>query len=87
VNDSTVAATVIATGESVDPRSVPNIKQLFTFIENGIAHNAARLEVAYDGARGFPATIIYDGSLAAVDDEITYTVTDVSIVRALNNGR
>lgn len=83
VNDSTV----IATGASVDPRSVPNIKKLFAFIENGIANNAARLEVAYDGTLGFPAKIIYDGSAAAVDDEITYTVTDVSIIRALNNRR
>lgn len=77
VNDSTISATVIATGQSIEPGSVPGIKKLFDFIDQGLAQNAAVLDVAYDPTLGFPAKIVYVGSYSIADDGITYTVSDV----------
>jgi hypothetical protein len=77
-NDSTVSATVIATGQAIDPRWVPNIKSLFSFIEHGIAINAAVLQVNYDPNLGYPSKIVYDGATNIADDEVTYTVSDVA---------
>src|SRR5262249_47607128 len=77
VNDSLVSATLIANGQSVNPRWVPSIKSLFDFIDRGIANHAAVLRVTYDPSLGFPKEIIYDGAANAADDEVNYTVSDV----------
>jgi hypothetical protein len=77
VNGSAVNATMISNGQSVDPRFVSSIESLFDFIQRGIANHSAVLEVTYDPARGFPTRIVSDGSKSAVDDEVTYEVSDV----------
>lgn len=77
VNDSLTSAVVIATGQAIDPRWVPSIKGLFDFIDRGIANHAAVLDVSYDPSLGFPSKIVYDGAANAVDDEVTYTVSEV----------
>jgi Family of unknown function (DUF6174) len=84
VNDSLVRATIIATGESVDPHYVRSIKALFDFIGQGIANHAAVLRVTYDPNLGFPREIIYDGAANTADDEINFTVSDVVLGGVLN---
>jgi uncharacterized protein DUF6174 len=79
-NASAVTATQISTGQALDTRFVLTIEALFDFIERGIANHSAVLEVTYDPVRGYPVRIVSDGSRNAVDDEVTYEVSDVSPV-------
>jgi len=78
VNDSVVSATQTSNGQSVNPAWMPTIERLFDFIARGIDEHAVVLDVTYDASLGFPSKITYDGSFAIADEEITYTVSDVS---------
>jgi hypothetical protein len=77
-NDSVIAARTISANAPVDVRYVPTIAGLFAFIDRAITSKAAVLHVTYDPQLGYPTQIVYDGSLTAADDEVTYTVTSVS---------
>ena len=77
INGTVFSATQISTGQALDTRFVSTIESLFDFIERGIANHYAVLEVTYDPTLGYPARIVSDGSRNAVDDEVTYEVSDI----------
>jgi len=77
-NDSVVSATRVADGRAADARSLPTINKLFDFIDQAIQKPAAKIDAHYDPARGYPRAIDYDGSLNVADDELIYTVSNVT---------
>jgi hypothetical protein len=69
--------TLQSTGEIIDAPWIPTIKKLFDVIDQDIARHAAVLRVTYDATLGYPSLIVSDPIANAVDDEVTYTVTNV----------
>jgi Family of unknown function (DUF6174) len=63
--------------QSVDVSSYPTVEDLFDTIRDGLDH-AGSIDVTYDAARGFPTRIAIDWVKNAIDDEITYMVTEFS---------
>ena len=57
----------------------PTIDGMFAVIFNATDRNAARVDVAYDPAFGFPTRIALDGSVKIADDESWYTLTNFHI--------
>lgn len=78
VADSALQVTLQSTGEVLNAPWIPTIKKLFDFIDQTIARPGASLHVTYDPTLGFPTAIVADPVPNAVDDEVTYTVTNVS---------
>jgi hypothetical protein len=76
-----VAATIIATGESVDVRDVLTVDELFALIERGIKSHYSELRVKYDASLGYPTEIYSDQSYQIADDETTYTVAALVAVK------
>ncbi len=67
------------TGLAIDPRfasSFPAVEGLFAVVDDAVARKAALLDVQYDAVRGFPVRISIDYISNALDDEITYLVSD-----------
>ena len=77
IEGAVFSATQISNGQALDTRFVSTIESLFDFIERGIANHYAVLEVTYDPTLGYPARIVSDGSRNAVDDEVTYEVSNI----------
>ena len=70
------------TGLAIDPRFTslfPAVEGLFAIVDDAVARNAAQLDVQYDAERGFPVRIAIDYLKNAIDDEITYVVTDFKV--------
>jgi hypothetical protein len=86
VNDSIISATRDADGTAADPRYLPTINELFDFIDTAIAEKAARIDVQYDAALGFPQQVDYDRSLNIADEELFYTVSNVKPLSVLRQG-
>ena len=78
LGDSVMSATRVSDGKPVDARQVPTINKLFDFIDRAITERAVTIDVTYDPELGYPRQIVYDKSLDFVDEEITYTVTNMS---------
>jgi Family of unknown function (DUF6174) len=78
IADSARQVTMVSTGEVLNAPWIPTIKKLFDFIDQTIARPAAVLHVTYDPTLGYPTEIVADPIANAVDDEVTYTVTNVS---------
>jgi uncharacterized protein DUF6174 len=78
IADSARQVTMESTGEVLNASWIPTIKKLFDFIDQEIARPAAVLQVTYDATLGYPTKIVADPIANAVDDEITYTVSNVS---------
>jgi hypothetical protein len=67
------------TGAEVDPRfatAFPTVDELFGVIEGAIARHAERVDAVYDPARGFPISVVIDGSADIADDESFYSIRD-----------
>ena len=77
LNDSVGGVLDLQGGAAVDTGLGMTVDDLFTFVQNAIDHHAQLIRAEYDGAKGFPTQIDYDGAAAIADDEITYRVTDV----------
>lgn len=63
----------VANGSEVpagDLHLYPTVEQLFAIIEDAIERKAARLDVEYDRANGYPTRIDIDYSSGTADDEI-----------------
>jgi hypothetical protein len=80
-NGVTTSLTKIASGAPVDTEyfdfdQIATMPKLFALIESAIANKAASISVTYDSVFGFPAHISIDHIKYAIDDEISYTVTD-----------
>ncbi len=78
VADSALQVTLQSTGEVLNAPWIPTIKKLFDYIDQDIARHAAVLRVRYDPTLGYPIEIVSDPVANAVDDEVTYTVSNVS---------
>jgi hypothetical protein len=76
--DTITSATQVSNGQAVDPRVTVSVSQLFDFIARAIDDRAERLDVTYDDTLGFPRSVSYDGDSRVADDEISFTVTDVT---------
>lgn len=83
VSDSVRQVTMDSTGELLNAPWIPTIKKLFDFIDQEIARPAAVLQVTYDPSLGYPAKIVADPIANAVDDEVTYTVSNVAALSVL----
>jgi len=83
VADSVRQVTMDSTGELLNAPWIPTINKLFDFIDQQIARPAAVLQVTYDPALGYPTKIVADPIANAVDDEVTYTVSNVAALSVL----
>ncbi|WP_107669726.1 DUF6174 domain-containing protein [Cyanothece sp. BG0011] len=54
------------------------IEELFNIIEEGIQRNADELLITYDPTLGYPTRVAIDYQKILADDEITYTVKNLS---------
>jgi len=85
VRGGVVQERTYASGTSVDPQysdlftAVPG---LFDLIEEAIRRDAAGLAVRYNGAYGYPESIQIDWVAGAVDDEVSYRISDFTIASA-----
>ena len=62
--------------------SVPlTVEALFAKVEDAIDHDADQLVVRYDPALGYPLEIAIDFIERAIDDEVTYTASDLTPIR------
>jgi Family of unknown function (DUF6174) len=77
VADSARQVTLQSTGATIDAPWIPTVKKLFDVIDQDIARHAAVLRVTYEPTLGYPSLIVSDPIANAVDDEVTYTVTNV----------
>jgi hypothetical protein len=82
VRDGLVVEQKYASGVSVDPQysdvftSVPG---LFDLIGEAIRREAAGLAVRYNPDLGYPESIQIDWVAGAVDDEVSYHITDLTL--------
>jgi hypothetical protein len=65
------------TGPESDRARGESGQQLFDIIDQDIQRNAAVLQVTYHPSLGYPTKIISDPIANAVDDEVTYTVSNL----------
>jgi hypothetical protein len=77
VNDSVFRVQLSGSDSTINAPWMPTIKKLFDVIEQDFDRNAAVLQVTYHPTLGYPTKIVSDPIANAVDDEVTYTVTDV----------
>jgi len=83
VRGGAVEEQTYASGTSVDPQysdlftAVPG---LFDLIDEAIRRDAAGLAVRYNSTFGYPESIQVDWVAGAVDDEVSYRITDFSPV-------
>lgn len=65
---------------SANPEFFPDVPGLFAVIEDAIARDAHRIDVAYDPDLGFPRTIAIDYIEQAVDEELTFQADNFSVL-------
>uniref|UniRef100_UPI0030DA0D0D DUF6174 domain-containing protein n=1 Tax=Crocosphaera watsonii TaxID=263511 RepID=UPI0030DA0D0D len=61
-----------------DLTSPKTIEELFNIIEDAIKRNADEMQISYDPTLGYPTRVAIDYEKILVDEEITYTVTNLS---------
>ncbi len=83
VRGGAVAERTYASGTSVDPQyadlftAVPG---LFDLIDEAIRRDAAGLAVRYNSEYAYPESIQIDWVAGAVDDEVSYRITDFALL-------
>jgi Family of unknown function (DUF6174) len=80
VSDTVAGVFDLATGAEVDRQLGETVEDLFAFVQTAIDRPAERIVVEYDGAKGFPSAIDYDGAAQIADDEVVYRVSDVHLI-------
>jgi hypothetical protein len=80
LSDTVAGVLDLETGTMLDRNSGETVEDLFTFVQNAIDRGAQLIRTKYDGAKGFPTEIDYDGAAQIADDEISYRVSDVHTV-------
>ncbi|MGH9119960.1 MAG: DUF6174 domain-containing protein [Acidimicrobiales bacterium] len=68
-----------APDEAADPDRILTVDDLFDRARTAI-DEADGVEIDYDNDFDFPATIVIDNLIDAIDDEVTYVVTDFEVV-------
>jgi len=77
-HDSVLAVVGVPDARAIDTRNYESIEQLFDFIERAISNHAAVIRATYDPVLGYPTSIDYDGAANIADDEVSYTLSDVT---------
>jgi len=77
LSDTVAGVLDLETVETVDRRLGETVDGLFAFIENAITRRVRLIRADYDGTKGFPTEIDFDGAAQIADDEIFYKVSDV----------
>ncbi len=57
------------------------IERLFTELEAGLSGDADEITVTYDSTYGFPSEIYFDYIKAAVDDELSLSVSNFEVMQ------
>jgi hypothetical protein len=57
------------------------IERIFSELEAGLKGGADEVTVTYDSAKGFPSNIHFDYIKAAVDDELSITVSNLEVLK------
>ena len=57
------------------------IERIFSELEAGLAGGADEVTVTYDSAHGFPSEIYFDYIKAAMDDELSLTVSNFEVLK------
>ncbi len=57
------------------------IERIFSQLEAGLTGEADEVTVTYDSAHGFPSKIYFDYIKAAVDDELSLTVSNFEVLK------
>jgi hypothetical protein len=93
-SEATRAVVILVRGDIVESRTYadngavvpaqynsvfPTIEGMFDRIAAAIDQKAAKVDVSYDPALGYPTSIAFDGSLNVADDESWYTLTNFHI--------
>lgn len=76
VRDRDIVTAEPLNGQSSGMQAELAVEDLFDVIINALAEDVDVLEVEYDGGLGYPTLISIDYFTDAVDDEITYTISD-----------
>jgi len=74
-----------ASGVTVDPQYADlftDVPGLFDLIDEAIRRDAAGLAVRYNSAYGYPESIQIDWMAGAVDDEVSYRISDFTLMSA-----
>jgi hypothetical protein len=61
-----------------NPQRHPTVEGLFDQIDAALDRDPDKIEVVYDSALGYPTRIAVDFVAMAVDDEVTYSATELS---------
>jgi len=77
--DGTIAAATDPGYETISSNAT--IERLFSELEADLGGKADEVKVTYDPTYGYPASINIDFIAAAMDDEISYTVTNFEILK------
>lgn len=83
VNQTVIVRTDLDTGQPVLSEFgalFPDVPGLFTLIEEELRRPAASVAVTYHGALGYPMSIVVDRIRNAIDDEYSYTITDLVLL-------
>ena len=83
VRGNVVSVTDAETGAPRTPGPfVPlTVEALFAKVEDALDRDAARIDVRYDPRLGYPQEIAIDFIALAIDDEVTYTASDLAPLR------
>jgi hypothetical protein len=77
-----VSYTVVATGQPLNPEWQewhPTVEGLFDFLEDALDRDADRIDVQYDGGRGYPISIFVDYEERTADEEMGYEVQSLQV--------
>ncbi len=78
-NDKITQVVNLNTDQLLTDLTFPNtIDQLFNIIQDAIQRNADEILITYDKTLGYPTRIAIDYQRILADDEITYTVENLS---------
>ena len=64
-------------GEAVDRGLGQTVDDLFAFIQSAQDRGVQLIRADFDGVKGFPTSIDYDGAAQIADDELSIHVSDV----------
>ena len=82
VHGGEVSERKYASGVTVDPQYADlftDVPGLFDLIDEALRREAAGLAVRYNGSYGFPESIQIDWIAGAVDDEVSYRISDFTL--------
>jgi len=65
-------------GEAVDRGLGQTVDDLFAFIQSAQDRGVQLIRADFDGVKGFPTSIDYDGAAQIADDELSIRVSDVN---------